>query len=258
MSTAFVTLAGACTMGMGYLPYFMMFECFTATVLFYMAHWQTYVTGKMRFGKFDVTEAQLIMMSTMMTSALFGTGFWGWQMVGVMPLRWMPLICGTIAALFSIPPTINHILFGGAGKNGATIAGTSVIGPIMPLLLVIVPGIYIAVNSTTMLYESNPIVAQMTKSELDTFDSVFLAPLILFVNQYLGTEFSESRLLWICLLFVTFDLFWYSSTVCLEICDATGWFLFKINSPASTSSSSSATSTTASTSNSSSSVRRNR
>jgi len=276
MSTAFVTLAGACTMGMGYLPYFMMFECFTATVLFYMAHWQTYVTGKMRFGKFDVTEAQLIMMSTMMTSALFGTGFWGWQMFGVMPLRWMPLICGTIAALFSIPPTINHILFGGAGKNGATIAGTSVIGPIMPLLLVIVPGIYIAVNSTTMLYESNPIlynltfcligskitnkliVAQMTKSELDTFDSVFLAPLILFVNQYLGTKFSESRLLWICLLFVTFDLFWYSSTVCLEICDATGWFLFKINSPASTSSSSSATSTTASTSNSSSSVRRNR
>ena len=122
MSTAFVTLAGACTMGMGYLPYFMMFECFTATVLFYMAHWQTYVTGKMRFGKFDVTEAQLIMMSTMMTSALFGTGFWGWQMFGVMPLRWMPLICGTIAALFSIPPTINHILFGGAGKNGATIA----------------------------------------------------------------------------------------------------------------------------------------
>ena len=107
----------------------------------------------------------------------------------------------------------------------------------MPLLLVIVPGIYIAVNSTTMLYESNPIlynltfcligskitnklivssffkpffiqigsillifqVAQMTKSELDTFDSVFLAPLILFVNQYLGTKFSESRLLWICL-----------------------------------------------------------
>ena len=122
MSTAFVTLAGACTMGMGYLPYFMMFECFTATILFYMAHWQTYVTGKMRFGKFDVTEAQLIMMTTMMTSAIFGTGFWGWQMFGVMPLRWMPLICGTIAALFSLPPTINHILFGGAGKNGATIA----------------------------------------------------------------------------------------------------------------------------------------
>lgn len=32
----------------------------------------------------------------------------------------------------------------------------------MPLLLVIVPGIYIAVNSTTMLYESNPILYNLT------------------------------------------------------------------------------------------------
>ena len=30
-------------------------------------------------------------------------------------------------------------------------------------------------------------------------------------------------------IFVTFDLFWYCSNVCLEICNATGWYLFKIN-----------------------------
>ena len=46
MSTVFVTLAGACTMGMGHMPYWMMYECFTASVLFYLAHWQTYVTGE--------------------------------------------------------------------------------------------------------------------------------------------------------------------------------------------------------------------
>ena len=40
--------------------------------------------------------------------------------------------------------------------------GTSVIGPIIPLSLVIVPGIYIAVNSQTMLYESNPILYNLT------------------------------------------------------------------------------------------------
>ena len=39
----------------------------------------------------------------------------------------------------------------------------------------------------------------MTKSELDTLDSVFLAPLALFVNQYFGTIFSERKLLWICM-----------------------------------------------------------
>ena len=38
----------------------------------------------------------------------------------------------------------------------------------------------------------------MTKSELDTLDSCFLAPLALFLNQYFGTIFSERKLLWIC------------------------------------------------------------
>ena len=43
-------------------------------------------------------------------------------------------------------------------------------------------------------------VAQMTKSELESFDPIFLAPLCLFVNQIglLGTTFSEVRILWVC------------------------------------------------------------
>ena len=45
LSTVFVTLAGACAMGMGHLPYWMMYQCLMATFLFYIAHWQTYVTG---------------------------------------------------------------------------------------------------------------------------------------------------------------------------------------------------------------------
>jgi choline/ethanolamine phosphotransferase len=52
--------------------YFMMFECFTASTLFYMAHWQTYVTGQMKFGKFDVTEAQIAMISMMAVTGLLG------------------------------------------------------------------------------------------------------------------------------------------------------------------------------------------
>ena len=51
----------------------MMFECFMASTLFYMAHWQTYVTGQMKFGKFDVTEAQIAMISMMTVTGLLGT-----------------------------------------------------------------------------------------------------------------------------------------------------------------------------------------
>jgi len=247
MSTIFVTLAGACSMGMGHIQYFMMFECFMASSLFYLAHWQTYVTGQMKFGKFDVTEAQIAMMAMQTVTAFLGTNFWSWQLFGFMALRWIPLIFATVVSFMSLPATINMILFGGAGKNGSSVADTSVIGPIQPFVCFLAPAIYIAANSKEMVYEQNPIlyifvfgiigskitnkliVAQMTKSELDTLDSCFLAPLALFLNQYFGTIFSERKLLWICWIFVTFDLLWYCSNVCLEICNATGWYLFKIN-----------------------------
>jgi hypothetical protein len=47
-----------------------------ANALFYLAHWQTYVCGVLRFTKFDVTEAQFTIMSILVISAIFGTQFW--------------------------------------------------------------------------------------------------------------------------------------------------------------------------------------
>lgn len=44
-------------------------------------------------------------------------------------------------------------------------------------------------------------------------------------------------------IFVTFDLLWYCSNVCLEICNATGWYLFKINQTATNASNNATTST---------------
>ena len=126
MSTVFVTLAGACSMSMGFIPYWMLYECLMATFLFYLAHWQTYVTGQMRFGSFDVTEAQISMMTVMLVSACFGTNFWSWQLLGFIPLRWFPLLFATLAGLLSLPSTVNKILFGGAGKNGSSVAVSSV------------------------------------------------------------------------------------------------------------------------------------
>jgi len=122
LSTVFVTLAGACAMGMGHLPYWMMYQCLMATFLFYIAHWQTYVTGQMRFGNFDVTEAQITMMVLMMFTAFFGNWVWSWKLLGFLPLRWLPLVFGTIASLLSIPETVNKILFHGVGKSGSTVA----------------------------------------------------------------------------------------------------------------------------------------
>ena len=81
-----------------------------------------FVLGQMRFGNFDVTEAQITMMVLMMFTAFFGNWVWSWRLLGFLPLRWLPLVFGTIASLLSIPETVNKILFHGVGKSGSTVA----------------------------------------------------------------------------------------------------------------------------------------
>ena len=42
-----LSTAGACAMSLGYInPFLMMGYCYLALILFYLSHWQTYVTGK--------------------------------------------------------------------------------------------------------------------------------------------------------------------------------------------------------------------
>ena len=67
-------------MSMGYLnPYWMLAYGFLGTFMFYIAHWQAYVTGRMRFGHIDATEAQFTMMAVMLFSGICGTQAWGYQ-----------------------------------------------------------------------------------------------------------------------------------------------------------------------------------
>ena len=45
-----LSTAGACAMSMGYIDSFLMMGyCYLALVLFYLSHWQTYVTGKSNY-----------------------------------------------------------------------------------------------------------------------------------------------------------------------------------------------------------------
>jgi len=214
ISNLVLSVAGACAMSMGYLnPYWMLAYGFLGTFMFYIAHWQAYVTGRMRFGHIDATEAQFTMMGVMLITALFGTQFWGTQIFGFLAIRVCPLLLGTVLALLSLPATVNRVLFCGAGRHGSTVAGSSVIAPAIPLLCVIIAAFYIALNSNAHILENHPIlfimtfgmigskitnkliVAQMTKSELELFDSMFLWCLIMAFNQSKGPWVSEYQLL---------------------------------------------------------------
>ena len=72
----FVSLSVCLSVQLGFLTTWMVVLCAGATSLFYTAHWQTYVSGTLKFGKFDVTEAQFTIITIHLISAFFGTNFW--------------------------------------------------------------------------------------------------------------------------------------------------------------------------------------
>ena len=49
--TVFVSVGVTIGLELGHNVYWMMFDVFLGLFLFYMAHWQTYVTGTLRFSQ---------------------------------------------------------------------------------------------------------------------------------------------------------------------------------------------------------------
>ncbi|XP_062711256.1 cholinephosphotransferase 1 isoform X5 [Aedes albopictus] len=251
ISTVFVALSACISVQLGYYPRWMFFQCFCAMTLFYCAHWQTYVSGTLRFGKIDVTEAQCTIMGIHLISAIFGPSIW---------MTKIPVIGGTwnlytVCTIFSLGYLQVFITFcrtfheGGVGKNGSTVAGTSVLSPIIPFLFVVVPAYVISQKSTDHIYENYPalyimafgmitakvtnrlVVAHMTKSEMEYLDWGLIGPLCLFLNQYFNSFLPEYYVLWFAMLWCSVDLIRYCGQVCLEICAYLRIELFRIPYP---------------------------
>lgn len=255
LSTVFVSLASCCAVRLGLYPGWMLFQCLCASTLFYCAHWQTYVSGTLTFGTIDVTEGQIVVMLVMLTSSFesfFNMEIWSSSVVLDMSPRNLYIMAGLLIGGFHLFRTIPACLSGsGSGKNGSTVAGTSVLSPASPLFLLVIPAWVIAYKSDQNIYHSHPImyvllfgliaakitnrlvVAHMCKGEISHRDAAMLAPLLLITNQYFNTFISETFLLYVSLIWVTVDLLWYCSKVCLEICNFLDVSLFTIPYPSS-------------------------
>ncbi|XP_073998005.1 choline/ethanolaminephosphotransferase 1 bbc isoform X10 [Rhodnius prolixus] len=247
VSTVFVAISACIAVQLGSYPSWMFFQCFCAITLFYCAHWQAYVSGTLRFGRVDVTEAQFTIMGIHLISAFFGPEIWSIKIPIINLTYNHGMATVFMGAFFRVFLDFCPFLWtGGAGKNGSTVAGTSVLSPVIPLSLVVVPAFIICRKSTEHVYENHPVlyilafglvaakvtnrlvVAHMTRNEMDYFDSSLIGPAMLFLNQYFNFFIPEHIVLWICLIWVCFDLIRYSRQVCLEICDHMRIHLFKI------------------------------
>ncbi|CAG9763685.1 unnamed protein product [Ceutorhynchus assimilis] len=123
LSTVFVAVSACTAVQLGNYPAWMFFQCFCAMTLFYCAHWQTYVSGTLRFGKVDVTEAQMTIMCILVISAIFGPGIWSVKLFSESIILWYLIPLSTfIVGMWSLYRSLIVIFTGGCGKNGSTVA----------------------------------------------------------------------------------------------------------------------------------------
>jgi hypothetical protein len=112
-------------------------------------------------------------------------------------------LCGYMKSIFTE----------GGGKNGCTVADTSVIFPLFPLLAVCLPFCMIYSKPGTTVYDDNItlfslcfaavgakatnrlVIAHMSRSELSIWDWIYLSPLLMFINQYYDFYFDEYKVL---------------------------------------------------------------
>jgi hypothetical protein len=221
-----------------------MHVCFTNAIIIFI-----FRTGTLRFGKFDVTEAQLSIMGVHLISYFFGPETWHWRILGGIQLWFLMTSFSFSAAFIVLVNFAQTIRKGGIGKNGSTVAGTSIISPILPFLLVLIPAFIISEKSNSHVYHLHPVlylltfgmlaakvscrlvVAHMSKSEMNLLDSGLCGPLILFLNQYFNEFIDEYYVLWIAFFWCTYDLVAYCSTVCLEMVNYLNIQLFTIPYP---------------------------
>jgi len=247
LSTVFVAISACIAVQLGEYSNLMFYQCIAASALFYAAHWQTYVSAKLRFGKFDVTEAQFCIIAIHLVSAIFGVEIWSKEVPFVHCSLKILTICmiflGEVNQFFSY---FKVVFAGGVGKNGSTVAGTSVLSPCIPIAIVIVSATMIYKKSTTNLVQNNPclylltfgiiiakitnklVIAHMTKSEMQYLDSSFIGPFLLFLNQYFNTFLNEYYVLWLALIYSIIDIILYASSCCLQISSFLGIYVFSL------------------------------
>ncbi|VDN06136.1 unnamed protein product [Thelazia callipaeda] len=212
MSQVLVTLNICYAMLIGQERYMMLMVVVLSVTLFYCAHWSTYCTGRLKFAKFDVTEAQMVVIFVLCVTCVLGTDFWTERFLCV-SLKYVALFIALLVCSSQICNYFVDVVTGGVGKNGSTVADTSVLSPLIPLLLMTTPFCMIYSKSVTTVYDDHIslfalsfgavstkvtmrlIVAHMTKSKLTIWDWIYLSPLMMMLNQYYDTPLNEFYLL---------------------------------------------------------------
>ncbi|EJW86509.1 CDP-alcohol phosphatidyltransferase [Wuchereria bancrofti] len=247
MSQVLVTLNICYAMLLGQERYMVLFVTVLSVVLFYCAHWSTYCTGRLKFAKlkkivtmfcfcrFDVTEAQMTILVVLLMTSIFGTGFWTEKFLHI-SLKHVAIFISSLMCMSQIGDYLVDVVTEGVGKNGSTVADTSVLSPLIPLLMMITPFCMIYSKSVTAVYDDHItlftlclgavstkatmrlILAHMSRSELAMWDWIYLSPLMMMLNQYYDMPLDEFYLLLCATVYAYASLSLYCVMIIRQLC----------------------------------------
>nr|CRZ22099.1 BMA-CEPT-1 [Brugia malayi] len=235
MSQVLVTLNVCYAMLLGQERYMVLFVTVLSVVLFYCAHWSTYCTGRLKFAKFDVTEAQMTILVVLLMTSIFGTGFWTEKLLHI-SLKHVAIFISSLMCVSQIGDYLVDVVTEGVGKNGSTVADTSVLSPLIPLLMMITPFCMIYSKSVTAVYDDHItlftlclgavstkatmrlILAHMSRSELAMWDWIYLSPLMMMLNQYYDMPLDEFYLLLCVTVYAYASLSLYCVMIIRQLC----------------------------------------
>ncbi|VDK42988.1 unnamed protein product [Anisakis simplex] len=235
MTQVFVTLNLCYCLQLGQHRYLVFAVCVLSVALFYCAHWSTYCTGRLKFSKYDVTEAQMTVIAVLIVTSIFGTELWSFKVFGVSLT--IPVVgCSVVMIIWQMAGYMVVVFSGGIGKNGSTVADTSVLFPLFPLLAVIVPFCMIYSKSTSGIYDEHItlfalcfgavgakatnrlVIAHMSRSELSLWDWIYLSPILMMLNQYYDFYVNEYYLLIAATIYAYASLILFSTMICRQFC----------------------------------------
>ncbi|KAK0406772.1 hypothetical protein QR680_018795 [Steinernema hermaphroditum] len=246
VSQVFVTLNICYALQLGDSRYAVLTITALSNAVFYCAHWSTYCTGKLRFARFDVTEAQMVVIFVMLITTLFGPSIWAIEILGLQ-LKYIVVLASILIWLWQIDRYATVILTEGAGKNGSTVAGTSILSPLIPIIAVILP--FCMIYSKSTLYDENItlfclcfgavaakasnriIIAHMSRSELVLWDWIYLGPLVMVFNYYYDVLFDEYIVLVLATVYACISLIVFCTKITHQFCADLKIYCFTLKKP---------------------------
>jgi diacylglycerol cholinephosphotransferase len=235
VSLFLILMSGASAIGIHDYPISLLVFVVLLNQVNFVYHWQTFVCGTLHFNLFDVTEGEFTSIGLLLVRGLFGLQLWDIELP-VVNIR-LKMVLVSVVLCFSflnlLQPFLG-ILTRGVGKNGTTVANTSVLSPLVTMMILApVPFLYYSfspspLRSHSLLFISATtlpavkatiimILSSMTKTPYPLLDPLHLAPWFTLLNVLVGSPISEIPLLFVVTVWEVVDIAVFCVTVCLQV-----------------------------------------